>query len=158
VSQGLPYHEAVFDFVNSRFIAGGITDWFALIREIYRVVVASGNGWIQVAEIRPWLYCDDNSIPPDAPSIAWTQLLFGQTELGGRLGTSRFDEIATSLKGWVQAAGFVDVTEYVDKAPVGGWHPGTVLPIPKFIDRSSALSDWEVHGIRLGRIPRSIEA
>jgi len=158
VSQGLPYHEAVFDFVNSRFIAGGITDWFALIRDIYRVVVASGNGWIQITELRPWLYCDDNSLPPNAPSVAWTHLLFGQTELGRRLGTSRFDEIATSLKGWVQAAGFTDVTEYIDKAPVGAWHTGTVLRPEETEHRSSTLSDWEVHGVRLGRIPRSVEA
>jgi len=122
VSHGLPYDEARFHLVNCGFMAGGIRDWPALIREIHRVVVATGDGWIQIAEFRPWLYCDDDSIPPNAPSIAWTNLLFGQTKIGRRLGTSSFDEIATSLKGWVQAAGFVDVTEHINKARVGGWH------------------------------------
>jgi hypothetical protein len=111
--------------VTSRFIAGGINDWFATIREMFRILTGTGKSWVQVTEVRPALRCDDNSIPPDAASATWPNIFFSAGTIGDSLGTARFDEIATMLKPRVTAAGFVDVCLYIDKAPVGNWHPGT---------------------------------
>jgi hypothetical protein len=91
---------------------------------MYRVVTATGNGWVQLTELRPALRCDDNSIPTTAASASWPNIFFAQGNIGDTLGTSKFDEIATMLKRRVEAAGFVDVQEYIDMAPVGSWHPG----------------------------------
>jgi hypothetical protein len=124
VNFGLQYPEATFDMVTSRFIAGGISHYFATIREMYRVLTGSGNSWIQITELRPGLYCDDNTIPADAASVKWANIFFASGSIGNTLGTAYFDEIATTLKARVQAAGFVDVREYIDKAPVGNWHAG----------------------------------
>ena len=113
--------------VNSRFLAGGVTDYFATIREMFRILSGSGNSYVQITELRPGLYCDDNSIPADAASVKWPLIFFVSGNIGDTLGTSKFDGIATMLKVRVEAAGFVDVREFIDKAPVGNWHPGTIL-------------------------------
>jgi hypothetical protein len=126
VNLGLQYPDASFDMVTSRFVAGGITDWSATIGEMYRVLVGTGHGYIQITEIRPGLYCDDNTIPNNAAGKKWTNIFFAPGAIGNGLGTAQFDEIATSLKWRVEEAGFVDVREYVDKAPVGVWQTGTI--------------------------------
>lgn len=113
--------------VTSRFIAGGITDWFGTIREMYRILTGTGTSWIQITELRPHLRCDDNTVPADSASATWTNIFFTPGNIGDTLGTSRWDEAATMLRHRVQAAGFVDVHEYIDKAPVGIWHPGVYL-------------------------------
>jgi len=113
--------------VTSRFLAGGITDYLATIREMFRILTGSGNSYIQITELRPGLYSDDNSIPADAASMKWPRIFFVSGNIGDTLGTSKFDEIAIMLRARVEAAGFVDIHEFIDKAPVGNWHPGTVL-------------------------------
>jgi len=127
INYGLQYPEGSFDMVTSRFIAGGITDWSATTREMYRILTATGTGWVQITELRPALVCDDNSIPETATAACWPNIFFAPGDIGNALGTARFDEIATMLKRRVEAAGFVDVHEYIDKAPVGNWHPGIPL-------------------------------
>jgi hypothetical protein len=124
VNFGLQYPEASFDIVNGRFLAGGIRDWWALIMEMRRILSANGNGWIQLTEIRPSLRTDDNSIPANASCATWPSIFFTPGQIGNTLGTARFDEVATMMKQRVEAAGFIDVQLYVDKAPVGMWHPG----------------------------------
>jgi hypothetical protein len=97
----------------------------ASLQEMYRILAPSGTSWIQLCEIGPQLFCDDNSIPPNAASMVWTNLFFTPGRIGNTLGTANFDEIATTLRTRTQTVGFVDVEEIVDKAPVGAWHPGT---------------------------------
>ena len=123
VNTGLPYGNSSFDVVNGRFLAGGITNYLATIREIYRVLRDTGNGWIQLTELRPFLRCDDQSIPCDAACISWHDSFF-RGPAGSALGTADFDSIAINLRSMVENAGFVDVREYIDKAPVGGWDSG----------------------------------
>lgn len=110
--------------MNARFLAAGIQDWWALIREMKRVITASGNGWVQLTEVRPALRSDDNSVPANASSAAWPNIFFSPGEIGNTLGIARFDEVATMMKARVEAAGFIDVQLFIDKAPVGPWHPG----------------------------------
>jgi len=128
VNLGLQYPEASFDFVSGRFLAGGITDFPATIREIYRVLTGTGTSWIQMTELRPALLCDDGSIPQSAACMRWPNIFFTPGSIGNALGTARFDEIAINLRAQVQAAGFVDVREYIDRAPVGNWNAGNMFP------------------------------
>ena len=132
VNHGLQYPDTSFDFVNGRFLAGGITDFPATIREIYRILAGTGTSWVQLTELRPFLRCDDRSIPPTALSLTWHNIFFTNTSIGNTLGTNAFDSIATNLRSWVTEAGFVDVREYIEKAPVGIWNPGTSLSPPFF--------------------------
>jgi hypothetical protein len=94
-----------------------------------RVITATGNGWVQLTEIRPALRSDDSSIPANAPSAAWPSIVFSPGQIGNTLGTARFNEVATMMHDRVQAAGFTDVQLYIDKAPVGAWHPGWPLSL-----------------------------
>ena len=109
--------------MSSRFIAGGVTNWDNTVSEMYRILNGTGTSWIQLTELRPILYCDDNTLPTNAASKTWPNIFFVPGTIGNTLGTAHFDEIATMLKAHVDAAGFVDVHEYIDKAPVGNWHP-----------------------------------
>ena len=93
---------------------------------MFRVLIGSGNSYIQITELRPGLYCDDNSIPADASSAKWPRIFFVPGNIGDTVGTSMFDGIATMLRARVEAAGFVDVREFIDKAPVGNWHSGAI--------------------------------
>ena len=61
----------------------------------------------------------------NAASKTWPNIFFSEGTVGNILGTAKFDEAATMLKARVETAGFVDVHEYIDKAPVGNWHHGT---------------------------------
>ena len=97
----------------------------ASIQEMYRILAPNGTSWIQLCELRPQLFCDDNTIPYDASSMVWTNLFFTPGRIGNTLGTVHFDEIARMLKTRTEAAGFVDVREIIDRAPVGAWHPST---------------------------------
>ena len=94
---------------------------------MFRVLSATGTSWVQITELRPGLCCDDGSIPNNAASATWSNIFFAPGAIGDALGTSKFDEAVMMLKHRVEAAGFVDVREYVDKAPVGDWHPGASL-------------------------------
>jgi hypothetical protein len=123
----LHYPEATFDIVNARFLAGGITDWFNFIRDVRRVLSATGNGSVQFTELRPALRSDDNIVLATAPSASWPNIFFSEGEICNRLGTARIDEIATMLKARCEATGFIDVHEYIDKIPVGSWHPSPSL-------------------------------
>jgi hypothetical protein len=127
INFGLQYPEASFDIVHGRFLAGGINNWDTTITEMYRVLAATGKARVQLTELRPGLRCDDDSVPADAASASWPDIFFTQGHLGDRLGTSKFDEIAMMLKRRLEAAGFVDIEEFIEKAPVGGWYPGISL-------------------------------
>lgn len=124
INFGLQFPDASFDIVNGRFLAGGISDWPSTIREMYRVLSGTGNSYIQLTEVRPTLLCDDNSIPLTCAGRSWPNIFFTNGNIGNTLGTARFDEIATQLRARVEEAGFVDIREYIDRAPVGNWHPG----------------------------------
>ena len=123
INFGLQYPNASFDIVTSRFIAGGITNWRTTIREMYRVLAGTGTSWVQITELRPSLCCDDDSIPADAACMTWSNLFFAPGTIGNDLGTANFDEIVLGMKSYIEAAGFIDIHEYIDKAPVGSWHP-----------------------------------
>jgi hypothetical protein len=143
INFGLQYHDTSFDIVSSRFVAGGITDWDATISEMYRVLMGTGTSWVQLTELRPALYCDHNSIPANAASRTWPNIFFASGAIGDTLGTAQFDNIATMLKARVLAAGFVNVHEYIDKAPVGNWHPGNTS--------SEAVAEIDPRLNRIGR-------
>lgn len=107
--------------VAIRFIAGGITNWPSFIGNVFRILVGTGNGCIQITEIETKLYCHDNTVPENAVAKTWPNLFFAAGDFGDELGTAGFDDIAKSLKRWVQAAGFEDVREDIKLAPVGDW-------------------------------------
>jgi hypothetical protein len=164
VNFGLQYPDANFDMVTSRFIAGGISNWTTTIGEMYRVLAGTGDGWIQVTEIRPGLYCDDNTLPDNASSKKWPNIFFVPGTVGNSLGTAQFDEIATSLRWRVEQAGFVDVHEYVDKAPVGVWPAGTTFSAMPTLglranrERCTNEQDRKVPGAWLAWLSRGHEA
>jgi len=110
---------------------------------MYRVLIGTGTSWIQLTELRPALCCDNNSIPANAASRTWPNIFFVPGTIGDTLGTAQFDNMATMLKARVEAAGFVDVHEYIDKAPVGSWHTGNTS--------SKTLAETDPRFNRIGR-------
>jgi len=59
----------VFSFLLSRAISGGVREgqWLPYMKEVLRIL-KPGSGWAQFIEPKfPFVLCDDNSVPPDAP-------------------------------------------------------------------------------------------
>lgn len=83
LNHGLPFPDDSMDLVHSRYLSffgvlysyfriimSGLTmdQWPLYLKEVYRIL-KPGTGWAQLAEIRGWPICDDNSVPDDAPIV-----------------------------------------------------------------------------------------
>jgi len=74
------------------------------------------GGWYEQHEPSLFFYSDHVVLPDDHPYPQWGQQMI---DAGTKAGM-RFD-IGDKMKGWMEEAGFVDVTEYRMPWLVGGW-------------------------------------
>ncbi len=62
------------------------------------------------------IQCDDGTMPPDSALIRWSNFMEdGTAKLGRKVNQSQF------YGGWLEAAGFVDITTHVFKWPTNRW-------------------------------------
>jgi hypothetical protein len=64
----------------------------------------------------PWFLSDDGTLAEGSPIQMWGKNFFEASE---KFGTPC--DTPQKLKGWMEAAGFVDVEEHILKLPVGPW-------------------------------------
>ena len=95
-------------------VTGGITNWDKYLAEIYRLMKSNGGAWVQLSEFCPHLFCDDDSIPEEAPCRVCPEYIFPSESQSGI-----DSHIATTLRARVQKAGFVDIRQFIDRIPVG---------------------------------------
>jgi hypothetical protein len=74
------------------------------------------GGWIDCAEPSIFLRGYFQKLAPDHPLVQWPDLF---AEVGKKNGMD-FD-VGPHLKGWLEEAGFVNVTERKILVPIGGW-------------------------------------
>ena len=43
---------------------------------MYRILAGQGNSWIQISELCPGLYCDDNTISAGVASVKWPNIYY----------------------------------------------------------------------------------
>jgi hypothetical protein len=80
------------------------------------------GGWYEQQEMVHFPMCIDGTQPPDSPiANYWQKIIDGLANLGiDFLGT-------TTLKGRLEAAGFINVTEKIYNVPLGTWPKNKVL-------------------------------
>ena len=120
VLEGLPFPDQQFDFIHSRDIHSGIPPdkWVPYLTEVYRLL--RPGGWLQLAEMDPWPACDDGTLRPDS---AWIRYLVAMNEISDQSNIKVFG-LGPELRGYVEEAGFVNITETCKKCPLGKWTKG----------------------------------
>ncbi|KAL4867151.1 hypothetical protein BDV12DRAFT_123821 [Aspergillus spectabilis] len=103
-----------FDYIHARSMGGGIADWDRLLRQAYNHL--KPGGWIEVQEYEACIHSDDGTHEKAPLLIDLTKRLDeASRKFGKRV------NIASSLPGWLERAGFSNVTTDIYKCPVGSW-------------------------------------
>lgn len=105
-----------FDLVHSSLNNGfGLRDWDSFLTESFRCL--KPGGWMEAKEITFLPLSDDDSLPNDSAIVTWHEKLHeGATISGANLRLASSD-----LKSLFEKAGFVNVTVYNFKIPIGTW-------------------------------------
>ncbi|CEL06136.1 Putative SAM dependent methyltransferase [Aspergillus calidoustus] len=103
-----------FDLVHVRSLYGAIADWPAFYREALKTL--RPGGWIDQLEMSIQFRSDDGTVTDDHILSIWSKTFI---EAGDKFGKTF--QIAERAKGYMQEAGFVNVTEQRFKLPIGSW-------------------------------------
>ncbi|KAL1614208.1 hypothetical protein SLS54_009926 [Diplodia seriata] len=103
-----------FDYIHCRFMAGSLKDWPRLMAQAFRHT--KPGGWVEFQDFEMRFYTQGGDFAPGSPLDKWCdELIEGITDAG-------FDpEPGPKLKGWVEAAGFGNVTHRLLPIPTGTW-------------------------------------
>ncbi|OIW32793.1 methyltransferase type 11 [Coniochaeta ligniaria NRRL 30616] len=110
------WHDNTFDYVHLRGLMGSIVDWHALYRDAFRV--CKPGGYVEHFENSINMDCDDGSIAPGSPMHQWGKVFWAGGEKFGRTFRVVEDDIQ---KKCMEEAGFVDITVWEHKCPIGSW-------------------------------------
>lgn len=103
-----------YDFIHTRILEGCFTDMGAVIATAFKHT--KPGGFLESQELNAAPHCDDGTMPAEWPFLRYVaKLQEASMEVGREL------DIAPKLRGWFEAAGFVDVQQRVFKAPLGRW-------------------------------------
>ncbi|KAK5170131.1 uncharacterized protein LTR77_004715 [Saxophila tyrrhenica] len=106
--------ENKFDLVHARELLGTCPDWPALYRRAFRAI--KPGGWFEQHEPGLFFLSDHVEFGEDSPYVQWNTTMY---DAGIKSGM-RFD-IGDKIKGRMEEAGFINVTEYRIPWLVGGW-------------------------------------
>ena len=106
--------EGKFDLIHARELLGTAPDWPAVYAKALKAL--KPGGWLEQHEPSLFFLSSvQDPLPADHPFPQWGTLM---TEAGHKA-NARFD-IGHEIKGWMEAAGFVNVTEYRMPWLIGG--------------------------------------
>ncbi|PYI06762.1 TAM domain methyltransferase [Aspergillus sclerotiicarbonarius CBS 121057] len=106
--------DEAFDYIHARSMGGSIGDWGRLLRQAYDHV--KPGGWVECQESETWMQSDDGTCKDAVMVRALQQKLEeGSIKFGKRM------NIAPEVRGYMQRAGFVNVTDDIYKCPIGTW-------------------------------------
>ncbi|KAH7363547.1 S-adenosyl-L-methionine-dependent methyltransferase [Plectosphaerella cucumerina] len=103
-----------YDYIHCKYMAGSIKDWPRLVRQIYDNL--KPGGWFEFVESANTLLSEDGSLKSDNPMVT---MMNGLMEACEKIG--RTMDPAPNMKGWIQQAGFENVTQQTFKLPIGSW-------------------------------------
>ncbi|KAL0466369.1 S-adenosyl-L-methionine-dependent methyltransferase [Neurospora intermedia] len=117
-NQEWTWGENTFDFVNMRFLTGIVDDWYALLRNAYRV--CKPGGWVESSGTSVKFLSRDGTVKDGSAMDQWGKVF---REGGYKFGrTFAVYEEDLQRKG-MEAAGFVDIQFQDIEIPMGVWHP-----------------------------------
>ncbi|KAL4807689.1 S-adenosyl-L-methionine-dependent methyltransferase [Aspergillus unguis] len=131
-----------FDYIHARSMGGGIADWDRLLKQAYAHL--KPGGWIEFQEFTASIFSDDGT-HEKAPMML---------DLSRRLdeASSKFGKrmnIASSLAGWLEGTGFVNVTEDIYKCPIGSWPKNRRLKNIGRVNEDSVIASIEPYSLAL---------
>lgn len=112
VMTGFPFNTGTFDFVHSRLLIGGITDWKSYLENLFRITKKGGFVECSELELRP---CYRSTVDHSLIDT-WTEQMVGILSANGLT-----PDVANKLKANMETTGFTDVKETVVEIPVGTW-------------------------------------
>jgi len=121
VLQGLSFHDEKFDLIQSRCLGASWPDrrWPGYVQEIYRMT--KPGGWVQLLEIDPLRYCDDESMPRESPLAQCEEII-------ARVMKQKYEitihGMGSKLSRHAQNAGFININQANIKSPLGKWTGG----------------------------------
>lgn len=100
--------DEAFDYIHARSMGGGIGEWDRLLKQAYCHL--QPGGWIEFQEFEALIHSDDGT-HERAPMILDLQQRLDEasSKFGKRV------NIASSLAGWLERAGYTNVTEDIYK-------------------------------------------
>ncbi|KAK7705068.1 hypothetical protein SLS57_010265 [Botryosphaeria dothidea] len=103
-----------FDYIHCRFMAGSLKNWPRLMQQAFQHT--KPGGWVEFQDFEMRFYTHGGDFAPGSPLDRWCdELIAGITGAG-------FDpEPGAKLKGWVEDAGFANVTHRLLPIPTGTW-------------------------------------
>ncbi|KAF9886622.1 hypothetical protein FE257_011262 [Aspergillus nanangensis] len=108
------YPDNEFDLVHVRALYGAIADWPAFYGNALRTL--RPGGWFDQLEMSIQFSSDDGTVTDDHVLAVWSKTFVAAGEKFGKTFC-----IADLAKGYIQQAGFQNVTEYRFKLPIGPW-------------------------------------
>ncbi|BCS18937.1 class I SAM-dependent methyltransferase [Aspergillus puulaauensis] len=108
------YPENHFDLVHVRSMYGAVADWPAFYQNALKTL--QPGGWIDQLEMSIQFRSDDNTVTDDHVLALWSRLFIATGEQFGKT-----FQIAERAKGYMEEAGFENVTERRFKLPIGPW-------------------------------------
>ena len=103
------YRESeAFDFIHGRGMAGSIRDWPKLYEQIYKNL--KPGGYLEMQEYETWVRSDDGTLENAKFIIEWQEKIDEASKAFGKQ-----MNVAGLQKGYIQDAGFEDVTEDIYK-------------------------------------------
>ncbi|RYP24342.1 hypothetical protein DL765_000606 [Monosporascus sp. GIB2] len=118
MTEAWTYAPDSFDYVHIRWLVGAIPDWNELFQQAYKTL--KPGGYLESKESSAFLRSDDGTVPVGSAIDQWGRVFW---EAGKKFGRSfRVFEDDLQRKA-MEAAGFVDIKEYVKKASAGSSPP-----------------------------------
>ncbi|KAJ9131820.1 Methyltransferase domain-containing protein [Pleurostoma richardsiae] len=110
----------IYDYIHCRYMSGSVRDWPRMVRQMYEHL--RPGGWVEFQETANMPYPEEQERGEAADPTAGgkiVELMEWLVIACDRIG--RTIDPAPSMKGWVEAAGFGNVTEHKFKVPLGTW-------------------------------------
>ena len=111
-------HPSSMDYIHVSMMFGAVSRYDELICKAKEYLVP-GTGWLECRELLPEVFCDDDTIPDHWAFGDWLRKF--RVSSSQRVQPPRPVMVADKLKHWMEAAGYVDVHEFVKTIPINPW-------------------------------------
>ncbi|KAI5797327.1 TAM domain methyltransferase [Peziza echinospora] len=102
-----------FDFIHCRTLGGAIVNWEGLYRQAYQHLAI--GGWMEVTELRMRFDSDNNKVDNSTSRHLYEMYRLALEKIG------KTAEVAHLHRRWMVEAGFVNVTERLERIPSSPW-------------------------------------
>ncbi|KAK5657495.1 hypothetical protein OQA88_3067 [Cercophora sp. LCS_1] len=135
-------HDAPFDYIFCRYMAGCILNWPKLVNSVYANV--KPGGWAEFQDFDLTYYSEDGSLKEDGPTNKWQTLLQSACRTIGREPNP-----GPQLQKWVEEAGFENITHEKFVVPLGPWPRDKKLKDVGMFNMANILGGLEAFSLRL---------